>query len=143
MPEKKTAHCPLTTDHSPGWLDLFRCFHIASDPAKVWLGFLGVIFTIFALLLALAFMLKVRQLSGSQVSRDTLASIRNGNIGRAAQLLGDGLRSTAADLRLEVRDLRRALRTGVLGPASRRTAPIRTVVPWALGTLLLLWLPGA
>jgi hypothetical protein len=127
----------------PDWFGLFDCFRIARDPTKVWLGFLGAAFTVLMLVLALALLLEIRQVTGGETSRRALENFREGDWSAAWQELENGWRMTRADLRFDLRDIRESLWTGQLMPALQRARTVRKVVPWALVLLLLLWIPWA
>ena len=85
------ANASKGQSRQPDWLDLFRCFRIACDPAKMWLGFLGAAFTILMLLLWLGLMLEVRQLADGTTSRLVLRHVRAGNSAGAYQALRTGV----------------------------------------------------
>ncbi len=127
----------------PDWFDLFRCFRIANHPAKIWLGFLGVVFACLVLTLGLFAILEVRQLTGGEISHDALASFRAGDAAWGLAILTDGVGKTWADVQSELGDIGSRLRSGELLGALRHAPTLRKVVPWTLVLVLLLYLPWA
>ena len=125
------------------WCALFRCFRIATDPVKMWLGFLGAAFTILMLVFACFLFLEVRQLSGGATSRRVLEHVRKGDSGAAWQELRQGLRMARVDVGRDLDDIGHSVFSGELMPALRRAPTLRKVVAWSLIMLLLLWLPWA
>lgn len=125
------------------WTDLFRCFRLATDPAKMWLGLLGTAFTVLMLLLALFLVLEALQLMGGRTSGDALRHFRSGNFAAMYRVVGDGFDTTLTDVKWDIEDIRDSLFTGELMPALGRARTIGKVVPWALFVLLLLWIPWA
>lgn len=127
----------------PDWFDLFRCFRLACDPVKIWLGFLGASFSILMLVLALALLLNVRQHTGGEISRRILTHVRTGNAAASWNELRAGMSSTWTNLRRDCSEIRAALWNGRLLEAVGRAATLRKVASSGLALLLLLWLPWA
>ena len=126
-----------------GWTDIFRCFRIATDPAKVWLGFLGAAFTVLVLIVAVYVLLQVFQLMGGETSRAALKHLRHGDLSAVYGTVREGIDLTWADVKWDVRYIRRSLLSGELMPALAEAHTLKKVVPWALVVLLLLWIPWA
>ncbi len=127
----------------PEWFDLFRCFRMACDPAKVWLGFLGAAFSILMLVLSLALLLNVRQHTGGEVSQRILQHVRSGNAAASWAELRAGMSSAWTELRRDGANIRASLWNGRLLEAVQRATTLRMVVSSGLVLLLLLWLPWA
>ena len=137
MPEQAKGRC------RPDWLQLFRCFHIANDPVKVWLGLVALAVMLLVLLVELGVLLEVRRMSGEETSRDALNALRRGDVVGVTRAIGKYCGRTRDDLRLELGNIRASLGGPGLMAALERASTLKEVLPWALGTLLLLWLPWA
>ena len=127
----------------PQWCDLFRCSHIASDPAKLWFAALGLILAVLAVIFALALVLEVRQFMGGETSRHALQCIRAVDVGGACRTVWEGVQSTWTDLGRDLKDIKENLWSGELMYALERAHTLRKVVPWSLLIFLLMGLPWA
>ncbi|MFH1731897.1 MAG: hypothetical protein ABIF82_09655 [Planctomycetota bacterium] len=125
------------------WYDLFRCFRMAADPVKIWFGFLGVVFAVLVLLVSAAALIQVRQVSGGEISGRIASRAREGDLHGAASALGEGVRSTWEDLRLDVAKIGRSLGDAGFMAAIERAATLHKVVSYVLIVLMLVGLPWA
>jgi hypothetical protein len=127
----------------PDWFLIFRCFRLATNPGNIWLGFLGSIFTVLMLVVALFFILEVRQFQDCPASRQALEQIRQGQCAamlRTVRVAGFETLSDAGG------DLRR-LAASVFGPhflkAVREAEALKRVLFWGMFVWWLTWLPWA
>lgn len=127
----------------PDWFDFFRCFRMACDPVKVWLGFLGATFSILILVLFLALMLNVRQHAGGRISQRIIQHVRAGNAAASWEALRAGMSSTWTGLRRDCVSIQISLWNGRLLEAVQGAATLRKAILHGLVLFLLLWLPWA
>lgn len=125
------------------WYDLFRCFRMAADPVKIWFGFLGVVFGVLVLVVSVAVLIQVRQVTGGEISGRIASRVREGDLPGAAAALGEGVRSTWEDLRLDVTKIGRSLGDAGFMAAIDRAATLHKMVSYVLIVLMLLGLPWA
>jgi len=127
----------------PDWFDLFRCFKIATDPTKIWLGFLAASFTILMLILGLYTVLLTRHLGGGQISRTAVEQVRSGRLAPAIRTVMGGVESSWVDLGRDLEDIGDSLFSSELMPALKRANTLHKLFLCGLVLLLLVWVPWA
>jgi len=137
MAGKKEAHGGAC------WLDLFRTFRIASDPVKVWLGFLCTVFTVLTLCLALWLVLGVRAWTGGEMSARALEAIHAGDVGGARLALAHALEKTWADAGSDIAAITTGLCKGGFPAALRDAGTLWKALLWGAVVLLLVRIPVA
>ena len=125
------------------WSDLFRCFRMATDPVKIWFGFLGVVSVLVVLAAAGGVMLEVRRARGGEISGTVCERAGAGDLAGAWAAVKDGAAKSWTDACREARAIGRGVLTAEFVPAVAQARTLWKVACWSAVLLLLAHLPWA
>lgn len=125
------------------WLDLFRCFRMASDPVKIWFGFLGVIFSVMVFVVVSLAIVEVRSATGGTMSGAITDCMHAGDVGGAAAAVRESVCAVGRDARRDLRRIRSSFLTNDLARSLCGAETLALVVGSGLIAMLLMNAPWA
>jgi len=135
---------PATTAPGrPKWLDLFQAFRIATDPGKIWTGFLGLICSFALVVVCGAVLVNVGGSSSDGAGRAIWEHLRQGSVEDAGTETLVQLELAAEGAVVDLKNIEQHLFDDGLMAAVNDATVLQELLLLVMGALLVAWLPWA